>query len=73
MNKKPRVLSDHKRVGKKFIPPLIAELGPISEVRWINDLVPELVWLALLSERYGLEVGADFARRLALAAIEGVV
>lgn len=42
--KAPKVLADHRRAGKKFIPPFIAELGPLSEVRWVNDLVPELVW-----------------------------
>ena len=68
--KAPRVLADHKKVGKKFIPPFIAELGPLSEVRWVNDLVPELIWLALLNERHGLKTGVDLARRLALAAID---
>ena len=67
--KTPNVLADHKKVGKKLIPPLIAQLGPLSEVRWVNDLVPELVWLALLSDRHGLKTGVDLARRLVLAAI----
>ena len=69
MKKRPRVLADHKKVGKTFIPPLVAELGPMSEVRWVTDLVPELVWLALLSKAYGLRAGAELARRLAFAAI----
>lgn len=69
--KKPLgALHDHRRVGKKFIPPLVAELGPFREIRWVNDLVPELVWLAFLSERHGLETGTEMARRLALAAKE---
>ena len=46
--KTPKVLADHKKVGKKFIPPFGAKLGPLDEVRWVNDLVPELVWLPLL-------------------------
>ena len=66
---KKKVLADHKKVGKKFIPPFVAEVGPLSEIRWVNDLVPELVWLALLSDRHGLKTGTDLARRLALAAI----
>ena len=68
--KTPKVLADHKKVGKKFIPPFVAELGQLGEVRWVNDLVPELLWLALLSERHGRERGVDLARRLALAAID---
>ena len=66
--KPPRVLADHRKVGNKFIPPLIADLGPLNEIRWLNDLVPEFVWLALLSDRYGLKTGTDLARRFALAA-----
>ena len=68
--KAPRALADHRRVGKKFIPPFIAELGPLREIRWVSDLVPELLWLALLSDRHGLKTGTDLARRLALAAID---
>ena len=68
--KTPTVLADHKKVGKKFIPPFVAKLGPLGEVRWANDLVPELVWLALLSDRHGREMGVDLARRLALAAVD---
>ena len=67
--KTPKVLADHKKVGKTFIPPLVAELGPLGEIRWVNDLVPELVWLALLNDRYGLKTGSDLARRLALAGV----
>ncbi|MCY4586263.1 MAG: hypothetical protein OXB98_09530 [Bryobacterales bacterium] len=68
--KTPKVLADHKKVGKKFIPPFVAKLGQLGEVRWVNDLVPELLWLALLSDRHGRERGVDLARRLALAAVD---
>jgi hypothetical protein len=63
------VLGDHKKIGKKFVPPFIATLGPLQEVRWVNDLVPELIWIALLHEKHGLQAGADLARQLALAAV----
>jgi hypothetical protein len=66
--KKPGVLADHKKVGKKFIPPFVAHVGPIQEVLWANDLVPELLWLALVNEKHGKQVGADVSRRLAQAA-----
>jgi len=46
------VLADHKKVGKKFIPPFIATLGPIQEVLWVNDLVPDLIWLELLNSEH---------------------
>lgn len=70
MAKKPQspVLADHKKIGKKFIPPFVVQLGPVGEVRWATDLVPELVWLALLIDEHGHKVGVDLARQLALAA-----
>jgi hypothetical protein len=63
------VLADHKKVGKKFIPPFIATLGPIQEVLWVNDLVPELIWLELLNSEHGWHEGTDLARQLAVAAV----
>lgn len=70
MAKKPKspVLADHKKVGKKFIPPFVAQLGKIGEIRWANDLVPELVWLGMLIDQHGHKVGIDLSRQLAVAA-----
>lgn len=67
--KKSPVLADHRQVGKKFIPPFVAQLGPIGEVRWVNDLVPELLWVGLLNDEHGLKTGADLTLRLAKAAV----
>lgn len=66
---KPGVLADDKKVGSKFIPPFVADIGPIQEVRWVTDLVPELLWISLLHSTHGLKNGADLARQLALAAL----
>lgn len=66
---RPGVLADHKRVGKKFVPPFLADLGPFNEIRWANDLVPELAWIALLCTTHGLKTGTDLARRMALASV----
>lgn len=54
---KKRVLADHKQVGKTFMPPFLAGLGPeISEklgtVSWIDDLLPELIWIAVLVDSF---------------------
>ncbi len=66
---KPRgVLSDHKRVGKRFIPPFVAELGALNEVSWRTDIIPELLWLALLNDKHGLRDGAELGRQVAVAA-----
>ena len=63
--KRQAVLADHKRVGKRFIP-LMAQLG-ISDVRWIESLSPEFLWIALLHDRLGFARGAEVARLVAHA------
>jgi hypothetical protein len=54
-----RVLDDHKQVGKKFLPPFIAHLGSLNEVSWVDDLLPELLWLGMLNDRHGLRAGVS--------------
>ncbi len=65
---KSPILGDHKKVGKKFIPPFVAQIGPIGEVRWATDLVPEFLWLAMLIDEHGHKRGVDLSRQLAVAA-----
>lgn len=47
------VLSDHRRQGKKLVPPFVHYFGEISEVSWIKKGLPEYIWLALLHENLG--------------------
>lgn len=65
MPKLKPVLADHKRVGKRFVP-LMAELG-LSDVKWIESLAPEFLWIALLHDRLGFARGAEVARLVAEA------
>ena len=60
------VLNDHRRVGKRFIPALADRLT--HEIRWIDEILPELLWLALLNHKYGWVRGAELALALAAAA-----
>jgi hypothetical protein len=64
-----RALSDHKQIGKRFIPPFVAAM-PITEVGWVKEILPELLWLALLEQQYGLERSPDIALALSNAALE---
>lgn len=66
--RRSEVLRDHQRIGKRFVPPFIATLGPIEEVSWPTEILPELLWLALLNDRHGWRRGADLARQVGLAA-----
>jgi hypothetical protein len=64
---KRHILSDHQKVGKKFIPPFL-QLGKFNEVKWIDCILPELLWLGLLNNQYDLAKGADLAISLARSA-----
>jgi hypothetical protein len=65
------LLSDHKREGKKFIPPMLT-LGVFKEVGWKENILPELIWVALINEKYGPRDGAELCLKVAQAAIEAV-
>lgn len=66
--KRQGVLSDHKRVGKRFIPPLVDAIR-LNELRWVDIPLPELLWLGLLNDRHGLGCGAELAVETARAAM----
>ena len=70
--KRQAVLSDHKQLGKRFIPPFIHRLGALQEIKWLDAPMPELLWLALLNRRHGLRRGAELAVALARAAVAAV-
>lgn len=53
-----QVLADHAHVGKRFVPPLVKMSGPWRDIHWVDQPLPELLWLGLLNEQYGLQVGA---------------
>jgi len=53
------VLRDHQRIGKRLIPPL-AQLN-LSEVSWMDLILPELIWLGVLNNIYGRVKGAELA------------
>jgi len=58
------VLESHKRIGKRFVPPFL-QLGPIQEAPWVDRLLPELLWIGMLNDRYGIARGAAICAELA--------
>ncbi len=48
-SKRTTVLGDHKRIRSKLVTPFNDAFGPMREVSWIN-MIPELLWIALLQE-----------------------
>lgn len=53
MSGRTPVLGDHRRVKSKLVTPFNDKLGPMREVSWINTMIPELLWIALLHDAYG--------------------
>jgi hypothetical protein len=62
------VLAGHRKVGKRFIPPM-ADFA-LSEAKWVDELMPELLWIHLAHRSQGYAAGAELALRLARAALE---
>lgn len=54
---KKKVLQDHKRQGKTFIPPFTDILGPLHEISWYKTMLPELLWIALIQDYYHYQEG----------------
>jgi len=68
MSKRNKVLTDHQRRGKKFIPPFTHMLGPMKEVSWVKTIFPELLWIAFVQHRYGHRRGVELITSIARTA-----
>lgn len=68
MSSQKPILGDHKRIKSKLITPFNDQLGPLREVSWVNTMIPELLWIALLQNAYGphrcVEILTAFSRDL---------
>jgi len=64
--KKKRILEGHRRVGKRFIPPM-KQLPMMNSTSYVDDMLPELIWIGLLNERVGYIRGARIIERVFLA------
>jgi hypothetical protein len=67
--KKKKLLSGHKRIGKKFIPPM-KQVPGLREMSYIDDLLPELIWLGLINDRIGFVPGARLFEQIVAAALQ---
>src|ERR1017187_5533062 len=66
------VLADHKKDGKKLIPPYVAALGQPSHISWVDTIIPEVIWIGLLHEKFGQQQGIELALDLARAADKAI-
>jgi hypothetical protein len=72
MSTKKWVLGDHHQEGKKFHPPLTHLLGTITEIDYINRILPEIARIQFLNEGLGVRRGisASIALLKTLASIK---
>ncbi len=61
---KKKILQDHKRKGKTFIPPLMHRIGPFKETIWAKTMIPEFLWIALIQDCYGWRDGVELITSL---------
>lgn len=62
---KKKFLDGHKRVGKRFIPPLM-QLNLGASISYVNDMLPELIWIGLLNDKVGYIRGARILEKIFL-------
>lgn len=74
MAPKPIILADHKKVRSKLVTPWHQMFGPTNDVSWINEMIPELLWINLIETDHGnhraveiITTVARIARTLACA------
>lgn len=61
---RPPVLKGHSQQGKVFSPPL-TQLAGLTEVSWVDDILPDFLWIGLLISAQGV--------RQAFRTLEGLV
>jgi hypothetical protein len=65
MKKHAGVLKDHVRRGKKLLPPFLAHFGEqLSEISWVDTLLPELIWIDLIQQTCGAKHGVEIITRV---------
>ena len=62
-----RVLRGYRQEGKRLIPPLLQYMS-LTESKWMDERVPELVWIALLIHVLGVKEGTAVAVSIAKTA-----
>jgi len=65
-----RVLSDHKKIKNTLFSPINHLLGEQHDMPWLNLIVPELIWISMIINRYGESVGIVLVSDLAGSCFE---
>lgn len=62
-----QVLQDHKKVGSKLVPPVLAHIN-LTELSYVRDLLPEICWIGLANYRLGYQKGVNLCSTVAQTA-----
>ncbi|MBP7902101.1 MAG: hypothetical protein KA015_04730 [Spirochaetes bacterium] len=54
---KKKILDGHIKQGHDYIPKIKNDLN-LQEVEYINDIIPEIIWIAFFIEKYGVQDGS---------------
>lgn len=63
------ILEGHKKVGKRFIPPML-QLEKLQLISYVHRLLPEILWIGLINHSLGYKEGIDVCLRLSRYAQE---
>ncbi len=59
----------YKKEGKMYIPPIL-QLGEFNAVSWLDNILPELIWIGILQNNCGLKLGSEIALEIAKKAYQ---
>jgi len=54
-----KILNNHKRERKKLISPYNYQLDSLKELSWVDNRLPELLWIAIIQEQKGKDEGIE--------------
>lgn len=58
MTERPRILAGHKQLGKRFVTPL-NQLELVKETRYVERIMPELLWMDMVNDLYDYRRGIE--------------
>lgn len=71
MRKTRKLLEGHKKVGKRFIPPM-KQIPNLAETSYVDVLLPELIWIGLINDKLGYPRGARLFEKVVEAVHDAV-
>ena len=69
MADKREVLEGHKKVGSKFVPPMM-QIPNFLEISYVNQILPEIIWMGFLNDEFGYREGINLSSTLAKLAFD---